>query len=450
MSTTSEEYDATLEESAATAEDEQPPSAEPEIPVYEAGGEKVFDEVAEADEEQARREDLVSRARAKLAPTPVGKAKRLLVRNAKDPLGIPYRGRKFIRLRQRRAEDYRRFLRKEFRWETSWRNRRPRWWLRGFLSRSVTLYQLDDESRDPHQYVNDVQRYTRTKHMVSPFLQEVLNNKFSFFLLVNSLGLESEVVPLLGLYSRGQVHRFPTAERMPLPEYLEWVLEREPRVFIKPLRGAEANGVRSLKKTEDGGYRLDGREATLDDVLAWVEQFGKPLLFEAAVTQHEFQAELNPEATNTLRVLTMPDLDQDRSPFIATAVHRIGTSRSGHVDNWTKGGLSAEIDLETGALSQAAQLPEGSELEWFTHHPDSGAQIEGATVPHWEATKQLILDAAERIGFMEYIGWDVIITPKGPVILEANINSGMNVLQVHRPLLEDNRVRRYLKKRRAI
>lgn len=457
MSTTSDRQDAGMVEDPEiedpVAEDQQDPveNADPQIPAYEAGGDKQFHEVAEEQQQRARRDEFVARAKAKLGPTPVGKAKRIAVRAIKDPKGIPNRTRHFIHLKQRRYEDYRRFMRKEFLWDTSWSNRRPTWWLRGFLSRSVTLYQLDDETHDPKEYVNDVQRYTRTKHMVSPFLQEVLNNKFSFFLLVGALGLKSEVVPLLGLYSRGQVSRFPNAERLPLKPFLEEILAERRHIFMKPLRGAEANGVRSLKLTNDGGYRLDGSPATLDEAVTWAEKFGKPLLFEAAVSQHEFEASLNPDATNTLRVLTMPDLDdEDQSPFIAAAVHRIGTSRSGHIDNWTKGGLSANINLDTGELSRAGQLPLGRELEWFTHHPDTGTQIEGATVPYWQETKELILDAAERLGFMEYVGWDVIISPTGPVILEANINSGMNVIQVHGPLLEDPRVRKYYTARRAI
>ena len=365
----------------------------------------------------------------------------------KDPGYAPRLARGYTRKKRREWQDYRKFLRKEFGWDAPLTDRRPLWWRKGFLSRSVIVYDL--ENNDPSLYVNDVQRYTRTKRMVSPFLQEVLDNKFSFFLLVNNLGLKSDVVPLLGLHSRGRVHRFPSAERIPLEEFLRTTLEAEPRVFVKPLRGAEAKGVRSLRRAESG-YRMDGNPASLEEIRNWVEGFNKPLLFERAVAQHEFQAAINPHATNTLRVLTMPDLASDEEPFIVAAAHRFGTERSGHVDNWVKGGLSAAIDVESGSLSQAAQLPDENTLDWFTHHPDTGTQIEGAQVPFWEETKELILDAARRLSFMEYIGWDIIISPTGPVILEANINSGMNVLQVHGPLLADPRVKAYYAKRGVI
>ena len=355
--------------------------------------------------------------------------------------------RKELRKSRRYAEDYKKFLRKEFRWETTVAHRRPLWWRRGFLSRSVTLYDL--ANNDPRDYVTDVQRYTRTKRMVHPHLQEILDNKFSFFLLMNQLGLKSDVVTLLGLYSRGEVHVFPNDDQVSLAEFLSTRMAVGRKVFIKPLRGAEGRFVRAIRRTEDG-FVIDGQPATFQEVHDWILARPKPMIFEAAVPQAQEQVALNPDATNTLRVLTLPDLTRGKEPFIAVAVQRIGTSLSNHIDNWTQGGLSAKIDIETGRLSRASQLPDGRDLVWFASHPDSGAQIEGAQVPFWEEVKELVLDGANRLNFMEYIGWDIIVSPTGPVILEANVNSGMNVLQVHGPLMADPRVRRYFEKRGVV
>lgn len=355
--------------------------------------------------------------------------------------------RKELRKSRRWAEDYRKFLRKEFRWEAAPSLRRPQWWAQGFLSRSVTLYDLPNEDQD--DYVTDVQRYTRTKRMVHPHLQEILDNKFSFFLLMNQLGLDADVVPLLGLYTRGEVHVFPNDDQVPLEEFLLTRLDVGQRIFVKPLRGAEGRFVVAVRRTEQG-WRMNGEDCTLQEVTSWIAARPKPMLLEAAVPQAAEQAALNPRSTNTLRVLTMPDLTRGKEPFIAVAVQRIGTSRSAHVDNWTQGGLSAKVDVETGTLSRAGQLPEDHTPVWHTVHPDSGAPIEGVAVPFWEETKQLVLEAANRLSFMEYIGWDIVVSPSGPVILEANVNSGMNVLQVHGPLLRDPRVRRYFEKRGVV
>lgn len=361
--------------------------------------------------------------------------------------GFRSKARAARRKRSRWLSDYRKFLRKEFRWQVGPLQRRPLWWRRGFLSRSVTLYELD--RNDPKLYVNDVQRYTRTKYMVHETLQEILDNKFAFFLLMNQLGLKSEVVPLLGLYVRGGVHAFPNDDRLPLKDFLATRLETDAVVFVKPLRGAEGRFVRSIAKTGEG-YVMNGQPTTLMEIRRWVEGRRRPMIFERGVQQHEFQARLNPSTVNTLRVLTMPDVAEGKDPFIAAAVHRIGTNLSGHVDNWTQGGLSAAIDIETGRLGSAAQLPNDRRPVWHDSHPDTGAQILGEQVPYWAETRELVMEAARRLHFMEYIGWDIIISPTGPVILEANINTGLNVIQVHGPLLADPRVRRYYEKRGAI
>ncbi|SMX81530.1 sugar-transfer associated ATP-grasp domain-containing protein [Brevibacterium aurantiacum] len=355
--------------------------------------------------------------------------------------------RSSARKRKRTWSDYRKFLRKEFRWKAPLSQRRPRWWRKGFLSRSVTLYQL--EKNDPSLYINDVQRYTRTKRMVHSSLQEILDNKFAFFLLINQLGLNSDVVPMLGLYVRGSVHVFPNDDRVSLQNFLRTRLNIDEKVFVKPLRGAEGRRVRSIRRTPNG-YRMNGQDVNVAEIRKWIEEEKRPMLFERGIEQHHAQAALNPAATNTLRILTMPDVTNGKRPFIAAAVQRIGTELSGHVDNWTQGGLSAKVDIDTGRLSRAGQLPDGRTPKWFTQHPDTGALIEGTQVPFWEETRALALEAANRLSFMEYVGWDIIISPTGPVILEGNVNSGMNVIQVHGPLLADPRVRAYYAKRGVI
>ena len=42
-----------------------------------------------------------------------------------------------------------------------------------------------------------------------------------------------------------------------------------------------------------------------------------------------------------------------------------------------------------------------------------------------------------------FLGWDVVVTADGIRLLEGNANTGMNVLQVHGPLLSDPRIRRF-------
>jgi hypothetical protein len=358
-------------------------------------------------------------------------------------MGAPAAVRRAARRLWIRAKVLRRLAEKEAEWKAPLRYRRPRWWWHGFLSRSSILYDLDHN--DPGAYITDLQRYFSTRRMVHPRLQEVINNKLTTHLLLQALGVRTP--ELLGLYWRGGVHRFPHEQRDPLVEFLGSLADGQ-RVFFKPLSGAEGKNLFSVRRTGDG-YRVNGSQVALATVRAAIEAPKRPLVVEAGVEQHPTQRALFAETTNTLRLLTMLDM-RDRSPFIVVAVQRIGAHRSGAVDNWTQGGLSARVDLETGVLGKATRLPDGDRLEWFERHPDTGAPIEGSVVPYWDEVVATVLQAARSISFLEYVGWDVIVTADGPVVLEANINSGMNVLQVHQPLLADPRARAYMEKRGVV
>ena len=337
-----------------------------------------------------------------------------------------------------------RLVAKEAEWKVPFRERHPRWWRHGFLSRSAIVYDL--EHNDPGLYVSDVQRYLRTRHMVHPRLQDIINNKLSTHLLLQNLAIPTP--RLAGVYSRDSVHLYPAETSLDTLNYLSALPEGE-RLFLKPLGGAEGKNLYSLRRTTEG-VRVNGEDLELEEACHRITRANRPLIIEGLVEQHSQQADLFPGTTNTLRLLTMLDLET-KEPFLLLAVQRIGSVASGMVDNWTQGGLSARIDLDTGMLGRAARLPQQeSKLQWFSEHPDTGASIEGRITPHWSQTVDVVLRAAKAISFLEYVGWDVIVGPDGPVVLEANINSGMNVLQVHQPLLADPRAAAYLTARRAV
>jgi hypothetical protein len=160
------------------------------------------------------------------------------------------------------------------------------------------------------------------------------------------------------------------------------------------------------------------------------------------IEQAPYAAELYPGSANTLRMLSMWDPETDE-PFVTFAVQRIGTERSAPVDNFSRGGLSAEVDLVSGELNQAVHSPYTGSLDWHDTHPETGAQIAGVEVPDWRALRDGILDIAAQFPQLPYVGWDVLITDEGEfTIIEANSCTDVT-LQVHRPLLDDPRARRF-------
>lgn len=66
----------------------------------------------------------------------------------------------------------------------------------------------------------------------------------------------------------------------------------------------------------------------------------------------------------------------------------------------------------------------------FEVHPDSGNPIKGVEIPHWADIKQQMLDVCNKIPYMDFIAWDLLITDEGVCVIEANTSSGVNIIQI--------------------
>ena len=212
--------------------------------------------------------------------------------------------------------------------------------------------------------------------------------------------------------------------------------------MLKPIEGTGGVGILVLKWDE--GIVLNdnsiSQEALEDKVKELTDYFANEY-----IVQGEFGNKLYDRSLNTVRIVTMKDVETGKA-FIPAAVQRIGNKVSSPMDNWTQGGLSSWVDIETGILGKGARHPKVSGgLEWFEKHPETGTQIEGCVIPNWESIKSELLSAVNNSEHLTYVGWDVVITKDGFRIIEGNSMPDVNLLQVHRPLLKDDKVRRFYK-----
>ena len=350
--------------------------------------------------------------------------------------------------------EYRRFAEKEvLTWEKAWLSmpvRRRLWlWRHGFLSQADVFYDVDETNY--HQYFSDFQR--ERAYWINDEQREALNNKLFFHWMLEPFA--DQRVETYGVLKRGRFHDLRslesdgddgvvTAGEHGTTDAAAWVAERlreEGALMLKPWRGSGGMGVTRCSFA-DGQYRIDGEERPRDDFESVVDGLDGYLVSEV-VEQAAYADELFPDAANTLRVLTMYD-DQRGEPFVAAAAHRIGTRRSAPVDNFTNGGLAAGVDPESGRLTAGFQFPFSGSLDWHDTHPDTGAQIAGTTVPNWPAIRELLLEMAAALSHTPYIGWDLVVTGEGEfTVIEGNNAPNIRFFQVHGPLLDDPRVRRF-------
>ena len=313
--------------------------------------------------------------------------------------------------------------------------RRKLWCLRrGFMPMSYDLYSLGEN--DPGEYLSDRQR-EMTWILNWPYAG-ILDDKLGFDYMLRQLGAPTPEIRALVI--KGRLTPMDDRPESGGQDWWQERLDRMGRLVLKPIWGSKGSGISIVERSADG-CRVNDRQTTLDELEQRLSRMDRYLVSDYA-QQASYAQEIYPGAANSMRVLTMHDENGD--PFIAAATHRFGANRSGRpVDNWSAGGLSAGIELETGQLSAGVTSLEFSRMERHDHHPDTGTPIKGNRVANWDMIRAGIVDVAGRLPFLPYIGWDVVATESGYLIIEGNKQSDVNLLQVHRPLLRDPRVRAF-------
>ncbi|MFO7545422.1 MAG: sugar-transfer associated ATP-grasp domain-containing protein [Trueperaceae bacterium] len=315
---------------------------------------------------------------------------------------------------------------------------RIRAWRHGFSGWSWLSYDLDHN--DWRAYLPD-EANARAQKIDGPVARSVLRNKLLFETVV---GQHVRVPRIHAAIERGRIT--PLAEEFDVADpakLVHWCREYG-GVVIKPVDAAEGRQVVSLEVV-DGEIRLDKRVVT-DEAAARQVASSDGCIVTEMIRQGSFGHAIFSDAVNTLRVVTMTDVDTGE-PFVAVAIHRFGTAKSAPTDNVSRGGLRSGVDLETGELTFAsASWTHQRGVGFVDHHthPDSGTHITGTRVPRWDEVKATLVRLVQRFPMMLYVGWDVVVTDDDIVVIEGNHSPNL-ATQMYRPYLGDPRIARFFR-----
>ncbi len=307
--------------------------------------------------------------------------------------------------------------------------RRIEIWRSGNRDVSHKMYDLSPTGR--LNYLPDLARL-ETYFINSSLAKDILRSKLLFTKLLETYLTVPKIVALV---IRGKVFVEGRAG-----DGILALVDRHGSTVLKPSNSSHGRGVYRL---EANPLRLNGERISESELQALVATLDNYLITEM-VQQAAYAESIFPQTTNTVRVMSFVDPDTEQ-PFIARAVHRFGTKDTVPTDNWSRGGLCALMDAETGRLGRGVRhiARTGGKLAWQSHHPDTGAAIEGVHVPHWTPMCEALLGAVRALPFLLYVGWDVAVIDDGFCIIEGNGNPDIDLLQVHGGLLSDPRVRRF-------
>ncbi|MGM7665743.1 sugar-transfer associated ATP-grasp domain-containing protein [Microbacterium sp. A93] len=140
------------------------------------------------------------------------------------------------------------------------------------------------------------------------------------------------------------------------------------------------------------------------------------LLIEEVIRQHEDLAAVCPGTVNTTRITAF--FDGEKAHILAMA-QKFG--RGEVSDQMTFGGFYTMLD-ENGHAVSAGYDSHGHVYET---HPDSGFPIAEFQLPHMDKVRAFIDEVARVVPQIQYVGWDIVVSPDGPVLVEGNWGAGV-------------------------
>jgi hypothetical protein len=214
---------------------------------------------------------------------------------------------------------------------------------------------------------------------------------------------------------------------------IDWLVEEPDRAvdwMIKPVAGKGGTGIERWDL--HGGKRVrqpSGETLDPDALLSHLKRRSATtkLFIQPRLVNHPGLAEINNDALATVRVLSC--LNEAGEPEVLGAVMRMAIGGNTVVDNFHAGGIAAAVDLQSGRLGPASNIGKDARLGWLTHHPTSGAPIEGRELPRWRELEPFIVSAHRAVGDRILIGWDVAVTPDGWAVVEANGSPDLDIMQ---------------------
>ena len=156
-------------------------------------------------------------------------------------------------------------------------------------------------------------------------------------------------------------------------------------------------------------------------------------LIQSLLSQGNFENSLYNGSINTIRFITIRKSNSSEHEVVC-AVQRIGSNKSCPVDNFSQGGYSSLINVDTGELGPVT-CPQAKDEQmnqiFYDCHPDSGALVKGKCIPNWDLIKQQIIQTTIKLPFFDFLAWDIVLKDDGIAVIEINMKSSLCVVQVH-------------------
>lgn len=193
------------------------------------------------------------------------------------------------------------------------------------------------------------------------------------------------------------------------------LLKTKRLLVAKKAAGTHGVGFYKMEYICDNKFHVNQRQYKLEELKTFLKNLYDYIITEH-ISMHPEISKLYPNAVSTIRLTVINE--KGNNPILPFAYMRIGTKKSGVVDNVAQGGIVCKIDINTGRFYDA-EILNNHIYSKVAYHPDTHQFLEGI-IPHWEMVKTSIIQLSEYIPELTWLGFDIAITQDGFKIVEIN------------------------------
>ena len=303
---------------------------------------------------------------------------------------------------------------------------------RGFMPWRIEQYELTDDNYK--QYLSD--RDYMYLHQINNNYKKWIEDKMTFRMVLDPFKehLPKYYFQILQRDDKQLLVKLPD-----LPDgygttldELFRLLRQEKKLALKAASGTHGIGFYKMHY-ENGKYYLNNKPTTELGIRNTINSFRSFYVVTDYIKQHEQINKIYAGSVNTIRIMM---LNRDgHHPQLMDAYMRIGSKKSGVTDNVAFGGVVCTIDMETGEYGNGMQIKDHKFIN-IDKHPDTKTPLHGH-IPNWELIKKGLIDICNYMPQLEYLGFDVVCSPDGFVVLEVNSHQDLHRLRYYDQRVKD-------------
>lgn len=255
------------------------------------------------------------------------------------------------------------------------------------------------------------------KKLNTPEYYPILEDKYFFYKILEGNGFRSP--KNLYLIEPSGIYMLDSGRYIDENEFLEGDLNG----FCKVINGYGGSGVFP--------FEISNREILVRKETVTFPDFLKMLgsnkyLIQERIVQHPEMNALNPSCINTIRILTMRT---GNTVHLFEDYLRIGINNS-YVDNGMSGNIMIGIGEAGKLMNEAWSTGKDDPIHTLKKHPQTGVRFEDFTIPFYQESVVMAKSLHQLYQQFFMIGWDICITPEGPLVIEGNNITNLFPFQV--------------------